>query len=109
MVPFGMGMLWCTFPDRPTIGLVKGITSSSCGTLSISITTEWRLRTSYVSVRTRPLRVQLTDLDNSICVRHIIDISRREVFLSSCPDRPVRLCNFFSKPVLDLGSPRELP
>jgi hypothetical protein len=38
MVPFGTGKLWYTFPDRPTIGLVNGKTSSSHGVLSISMT-----------------------------------------------------------------------
>jgi hypothetical protein len=62
-----------------------------------------------MSVRTRLFRVQLTGLDNGICVGHIVDISRREVLVSSCPRRVVRLCNFFPQPVLDLGLPSELP
>ena len=63
MVPFGMGKLWYTFPDRPTIGLVKGKTSSSHVTLSISITAAWHLKVSYVSVITRFFRVQTERVD----------------------------------------------
>jgi len=62
-VPFGIGKLWCTFPDRPTIGLVRGKTWSFHVTLSISIAAPRYLRTSYMSVRTRFPRVQIGDVD----------------------------------------------
>jgi hypothetical protein len=60
-------------------------------------------------VRTLSFRVQLTDLDDGIRVRHVVDVSRREVLLSLGSDRLVRRRNLFPKSVLDLGPPRELP
>ena len=52
---------------------------------------------------------RLTNLDNGICVRHIIHISRCEVLVSPCPACLVCLRNLFPQPLLDLRPPRELP
>ena len=54
-------------------------------------------------------RERLTNLDNGICVRHIIDTSRHEVLVSSCPNCLVCLRNLFPQPLLDLRPPREFP
>ena len=50
-----------------------------------------------------------TNLDKSIRERHIVDISRRKFFVSSCLDSLVRLRDLFPQPLLDFRSPRELP